>query len=75
MLITFNSLYFLTIKNGMEERNETIHIIVMTALVLRFVTRTWRGNIMAMNLSQEIAESVKTLEVKHVTGKENSYEY
>ncbi len=48
---------------------ETIQTRVMTTPVLCLVTRARSGYIMAMKRSHEIADSVRTDDVKHVTKK------
>lgn len=59
-------------KNGDATAIDTIQMALITALVRCFVIRTCNGKMMAMKRSQDMAESVKTLEVKQVTkqGKE-----
>ena len=56
-------------KKGDATAMDTSQIALMTALVRCFVIRTCKGKMMAMKRSQDMADSVKTLDVRQVTEK------
>lgn len=66
---TSTMICFFTIRKGIETKTDKTQTMVTTTDVRCFVILTWSGNIMAINRSQEIADSVSTLHVRQVTVK------
>lgn len=59
--------------NGTDTKSDSNQMLLMMRPVLCFVTRALKGNKIATNRSQEIADSVRTDDVRQVTAKSKSY--